>query len=90
LAPPYPETKVFNQNLGDTLKLVLFADHGAVFRNDVQPGEDKDDYLTSIGAGLRLYATKYITARLDYAVPKTDNKFKTDNAETYLQMVVNF
>lgn len=90
LAPPYPETKVFNQNLGDTLKLVLFADHGAVFRNDVQPGEAKDDYLTSIGAGVRLYATQYVTIRLDYAVPKIDNKFKTGESETYIQAVFSF
>jgi hemolysin activation/secretion protein len=90
LAPPYPETRVFNQNLGDTIKFVLFADHGGVFRNDVQPGEDKDDYLISIGAGLRLYATKYVTARLDYALPRIEDKFKTGESETYLQLVFNF
>lgn len=90
LAPPYPETKIFNQNLGDTLKLVLFTDHGGVFRNDVLPGEDKNDYLTSIGAGLRLYATQYVTARLDWAMPRIENKFKTGESETYLQLVFNF
>lgn len=90
IAPPYPETKIFNQNLGDTFKLVLFADHGGVFKNDVQPGEDKDDYLTSIGAGLRLYITKYISARLDWAVPKMDGHFETSDSETYLQLVFNF
>lgn len=90
IAPPYPETKIFNQNMGDTLKLVLFADHGGVFKNDVQPGEDKDDYLTSIGAGLRLYATKYVSARLDWAVPMIDDKFHAGDSETYVQVVFNF
>ena len=90
IAPPYPETKIFNQNLGDTVKLVLFADHGGVFKNDVQPGEDKDDYLTSIGVGMRLYATRYVSARLDWAVPRIDDKFKTNHSVTYVQAAFNF
>jgi hemolysin activation/secretion protein len=90
IAPPYPETKIFNQNLGDTVKLVLFADHGGVFKNDVQPGEDKNDYLTSIGVGLRLYATQYVSARLDWGVPRIDGHFETGDSETYVQLVFNF
>ncbi|MGB5217745.1 MAG: ShlB/FhaC/HecB family hemolysin secretion/activation protein [Smithella sp.] len=90
LAPPYPETKIFNQNLGDTIKFVLFADHGGVFKNDIQPGEDKVGYMTSIGAGLRLYAGKYFSARLDWAVPRIDDQFKTNHAETYVQVALNF
>ena len=90
LAPPYPEAKIFSQNLGDTIKFVLFADHGGVFKNDIQPGEDKVSYMTSIGAGLRLYAGKYFSARMDWAVPRIDGQFKTNHSETYVQVAFNF
>ena len=90
LAPIYPETKIFNQNLGDTIKLVLFADHGGVFRNDVQPGEDKNDYLTGIGAGVRIYAGKHISVLVDYALPDIDGKYETKNSETYVQAIFSF
>ncbi len=90
LSPIYPETKVFNQKIGDTIKLVLFADHGGVYRNNVQPGENKNDYLTSIGAGLRLYAGKHFSVRYDYAVPKINGNFNSKNSENYLQAVFSF
>lgn len=90
LSPIYPEAKIFNQNLGDTIKLVLFADHGGVYKNNVQPGENKDDYLTAIGAGLRLYYSRNFSARLDWAVPEINGNFNAENSETYLQAVVSF
>ena len=90
LSPIYPETKVFNQKIGDTIKLVLFADHGGVYRNNAQPGENKNDYLTSIGAGLRLYAGKHFSVRYDYAVPRINDHFNSKNSENYLQAVFSF
>lgn len=90
LSPIYPEAKIFNQNIGDTIKLVLFADHGGVYKNKVQPGENKDDYLTSIGAGLRLYAGKHFSVRYDYAVPKINGSFNSNNSEHYVQVTVRF
>ena len=90
LSPVFPEAKVFNQTFGDMFKFVLFADHGGVFKNDVLPGEDEDDYLTSIGAGLRLYMGKHFFARLDYAVPRIDGSFETGDAEIYGQVAFVF
>ena len=90
LSPLFPEANIFNQKLGDTLKFVLFIDHGGVFRNDVQPGEDKRDYLTGIGAGIRLYAGKYFSARFDYAVPYINGGYDADNSEIYVQVAVGF
>lgn len=90
LSPIYPETKIFNQNIGDTIKLVLFADHGGVYKNNVQPGENKDDYLTAIGAGIRLYYSRNFSFRLDWAVPEIDGKYNTKNSETYMQAVFSF
>lgn len=90
LSPIYPEAKIFNQDIGDTIKLVLFADHGGVYKNNVQPGENKDDELTSIGAGLRLYYSRNFSFRLDWAVPNIKGNFNAENSETYLQAVVSF
>ncbi|TAL21767.1 MAG: ShlB/FhaC/HecB family hemolysin secretion/activation protein, partial [Nitrospirae bacterium] len=90
LSPIYPETKILNQNIGDTIKLALFADHGGVYRNNAQPGENKNDYLTSIGAGLRLYAGKYFSVRYDYALPEINGNFSSHNSEHYLQATVAF
>lgn len=85
-----PDETIFNQKIGDTIKLALFADNGGVYRNDRQPGEAEDDYLTSIGAGIRIYAGKNISARLDQAWPEKNGKYKNKNAETYLQATVSF
>jgi hemolysin activation/secretion protein len=90
LSPIFPETKIFDQKIGDTFKLVLFADHGGVFINDAQPGEDRHDYLTSFGAGIRIYAGKHISARIDYAVPNIDGTYKAENSATYVQLVFSF
>lgn len=90
LSPIYPETKIFNQKLGDTIKLVLFADHGGVYKNNVQPGENKDDYLTALGAGLRLYYSRNFSFRLDWAVPRIKDHFNSKNSETYAQAVFSF
>ena len=94
LSPIYPETKIGNQDsgqkLGDTIKLVLFADHGGVYKNNRQPGENKDDYLTSIGAGIRLYYSKNFSFRLDWAVPRIKDHFNSKNSETYAQAVFSF
>ena len=90
LSPIATETKIFNQKLGDTIKFVLFADHGGVFKNNVQPGESKDDYLTSVGAGIRLYAGKHLSMRIDWAVPEIKGKLKPKDSKTYLQATMGF
>ncbi|HNZ65413.1 MAG TPA: hypothetical protein PKJ10_06210, partial [Smithella sp.] len=61
-----------------------------VFKNDALPGEDEDEYLTSIGAGFRLYAGKHFSVRLDYAVPRIDGSFEIDDAELYGQVAFVF
>lgn len=89
-SPLAPETTVFGQKLGDALKTVLFADNGGVYKNDLQPGEAKDDYLTGIGAGLRLSYGKNLTVSIDYAVPRLGDAYKTNRSQTYVQAVMTF
>jgi len=90
LSPLFAEETIFNQKLGDTIKIALFADNGGIYRNDRQPGEAEDDYLTSIGAGIRLYIGKNISARLDHAIPEKKGNYNNKNSETYLQATAGF
>ncbi len=89
-SPFFPETKVLGQKIRDTIKLALFADHGGVYRNKPQPGEDRNNYLTSIGAGLRLHVGRHFSFRIDYAVPEIKGRFNSRNSETYLQATMVF
>lgn len=89
-SPILSEQAIGSQKLGDTIKFALFTDHGGVFRNKRQPGENKDDYLTSIGAGLMLFYTKNFSARLDYAVPYRNGELNGKNSKIYLKAVVGF
>lgn len=61
-----------------------------MWRNDRQPGEAENDYLTSIGAGIRIYYGKNFSARIDQAWPEKNKKYENKNAETYLQATVSF
>jgi hemolysin activation/secretion protein len=86
----FTEAQVSGRRMSDAIKLALFTDHGGVYRNKPQPGEDKNNFLTSMGAGLRIYTGRHISFRIDYAVPKINGKFNTRNSETYLQATVSF
>jgi hemolysin activation/secretion protein len=90
LPPPFPERKILNRKIGDAIKFVLFIDHGGVYRNNLQPGESRNDYLTSAGAGLRLYEGNRFAVRIDYAVPEINGRFNLNNSQTYVQATVNF
>jgi hemolysin activation/secretion protein len=90
ISPLFPEKKILNRKVGDAFKFVMFVDHGGIYRNDVQPGENKDDHLTSVGAGIRFYEGKYFSLRMDWAVPEINGKFNTGNSMTYMQATMNF
>lgn len=76
---------VFNQP-----ELVLFFDHGGVFRNQVQPGEHRSDYLGSIGIGVRLYTNHGFSLLIDQAFPKVVGSFAGGNGLTHVQASFNF
>lgn len=89
-SPFYPEKRIFGRKIGEMLKLVLFIDHGGVYRNNVQPGEYKEAYLTSAGAGIRVYGGNLFSFRVDCAVPRINGNFNAGNSVYYLQAMVNF
>lgn len=54
---------------GDTLRLrgLVFYDFAQLSRNDALPGEIREEYISSVGFGLRLALGENLSARLDVA-----------------------
>lgn len=90
LSPVPAGTVILKQDAGDALKLALFFDHGGVFRNRFVTGEGRSDYLTSLGAGVRIAATRHLQMRAEYAFPRIDGKFDSSFGIAYLQVILNF
>ncbi|MBP5510931.1 MAG: ShlB/FhaC/HecB family hemolysin secretion/activation protein [Kiritimatiellae bacterium] len=71
----------------DRLQALVFTDFGYTFYNDLPAGYDDDEWLWSIGAGLRAAMTKYCQARLDFGVPLHDiSGSDDDDFELYLSV----
>ncbi len=88
--PPFPDTIIGQHKLGKMMKLVLFADYGQTHKKEAQPGEQENNYLTSIGTGLRIFAGKHFFVRLNWGIPKINGSFKTKNSKVYLQTSLFF
>ena len=67
---PFTRHDVAGKPLGSRLKAAAFVDHGAVFDsyNRKRPNHD-DRYLTSVGFGLSVRISQYVSARVDVGVP---------------------
>jgi len=89
-APFFPEKRLFGRRIGDMFKLAFFGDHGGVFLNDPEPGESRNDYLSSLGSGLRLSAGNSFAVRLDWAVPRKNDRFNARHAEIYVSAAWTF
>ncbi|MDD2540355.1 MAG: ShlB/FhaC/HecB family hemolysin secretion/activation protein [Desulfuromonadaceae bacterium] len=92
-SPFYPEKRIFNQKIGDTIKFALFTDYGGVSNTSPRPSETSSTTLSSIGAGLRLYGANMFSCKLDWAIPSTHggyNGFKLNDSQVYVQTVVSF
>lgn len=68
---PFQHWRIGGSRLGQKLKEAVFFDNGAVYdsyRKFNRPPND-DRYLTSVGSGLILNISKYLSGRLDLGVP---------------------
>lgn len=71
----------------DRLQALVFTDFGYTFYNDLPAGYDDDEWLWSVGAGLRAAMTKYCQTRLDIGVPLRDiSGGDDDDFEIYLSV----
>ncbi|OGQ59606.1 MAG: hypothetical protein A3J24_06660 [Deltaproteobacteria bacterium RIFCSPLOWO2_02_FULL_53_8] len=93
-SPVFPDVTIKalnNRKIGDMIKFALFVDNGGVYRDDVrQSSEKRDEFLTSMGAGIRIFYGPRFSAKIDYSVPEKDGKYKKANSETNLQTTISF
>lgn len=92
-SPVFPDTTIFNQKTGDTIKFALFTDCGSVINTNPQSVESTSTFLSSIGAGLRLYGGNMFTFKLDWAIPGAQgsyNSFSIRDSRAYLQTAISF
>ncbi|MGB0721227.1 MAG: ShlB/FhaC/HecB family hemolysin secretion/activation protein [Gammaproteobacteria bacterium] len=59
--------EVWSPTLLDSLQVIGFVDHGYRRLEDPQPGESKEESLTSAGVGLRWTYAQSLSVSLDYA-----------------------
>jgi len=93
LSPLFPETELFGQKIGNTIKFALFTDYGGVSTTNPRPSEISSSTISSIGAGLRLYGGDMFYGKLDWAIPSIGGGYKglrMNNGQVYLQTVVTF
>lgn len=62
---PFKENAAFRMR--DAVKLSIFMDNGAVFHNNTNT--KSTDFLSSVGAGIRVAFSKYLTARFYVGIP---------------------
>lgn len=67
--------------LKDSIKFAAFIDHGAVFHHD--QSTDKEDFLLSAGAGLRLAMNKYVSARFYVGFPLMNRNVYKEGDTTF-------
>ena len=92
-SPFFPETVVFNQMIGNTIKFALFTDFGGVSNTDPRTAETSSSTLSSVGAGMRLYGGDMFFCKLDWAIPSKDgayNGFNLNDSRIYLQSTFMF
>ena len=71
----------------DRIQGVLFTDYGYTRYNDLPRGYDDDEWLWSVGFGLRSALTKYCQTRLDIGVPcHNGNNDDDDDVEVYFSV----
>ena len=84
-----PFTKGEKQyRLKDSFKLALFCDQGAIFPHEGHV--ETPNFLMSVGAGIRMAISKYITARLYVGIPVMNTRlYQESNARVHFDLTVS-
>jgi hemolysin activation/secretion protein len=90
VSPFFADSTIYNQKVGNTIQFAFFVDEGYVRKNNPQPGDTQQAYLTGTGAGLRLYAGKIVSVKVDYGIPRLNGNFEVNKGMTYVQTIINF
>jgi len=85
---PIVPKKVFNYPLRDNIRFSAFADHGGAFpfRGD-GASTKSNDYLTSVGLGLRIKLTRFATARLYWGFGMNPHKQGENRSRFHFDLV---
>lgn len=68
----------------------FFADHGTAYYKKILPGEEKENTLTGVGAGLRVYIPCHFNLRFDAAWPMTDDASDGNGMRYWLHASLSF
>ncbi len=90
ISPVFTEKVVMNKKWGDTFKIALFTDYGDVKMSNPLPKEKESEYLSSIGAGARLYLGDRLSVRYDFAVPRINQNYTFEKAEHLLNVTLSY
>lgn len=84
-----PFTKGEKQyRLRDSFKFAIFCDQGAIFPH--QGHVEKPNFLMSVGAGIRMAISKYITARFYIGIPIMNTRiYHEPNARVHFDLIVS-
>ena len=79
------ECKAMKKQWKDIFQLVGFVDHGGVYTNGSVESEASPAYLTSVGAGFRIYGPWDLNVSFDAGFPLT-NLYKQFNSIMYVKV----
>ncbi len=83
---PYNSEAKFR--LRDSVKLAAFFDNGAIIPNEGKTGTT--NFLSSVGAGIRLAISKYLTARIYIGVPLMNTGiYNQSNARVHFDIIAS-
>lgn len=83
---PFKKEQTFR--LRDSVKVAAFFDNGAVFPHEGQTGTT--NFLSSVGAGIRVAISKFVTARLYVGIPLMNcGVYDQANARVHFDLITS-
>lgn len=83
-----PFNKEAKFKLRESVKLATFFDNGAVFPHEGKTGTT--NFLSSVGAGIRLAISKYLTARVYVGIPLMNTSvYKQSSARVHFDLIAS-
>ena len=87
--PFISEKTIGGWKISELFQAVIFGNHGGVYTIDPLTGEAKNDFLSSVGLGARLYLFDRASVMLDIGYPVVGGAIKTEHEIVYIQGSVN-
>ena len=82
--------KSHRRNPLDRLQFVVFCDVGTIMVEDALPGEDDNQTLYSVGAGIRLAFTEYAQLKFDWGFPLEETDESSSSGTGHVNLQIQF